>query len=302
MKKRHEGGGSFIEGQASVTGLIITIKEERNMIKNSLKFIGILMLTCFTIAFLTACGSGDGGGGSNPNQPPIAEITSGNGSFYTLSDSISFSGTGTDPEDGILSGSSLVWSSDIDGEIGTGESFSTNLSEGTHVITLTATDSIDASDSKSTMVIVAFLWSQIYGGNDHSYLAISVPEGITWTDAANLVQEEGNGWYLATITSQAENDFIYSLVSEDSKYWNCCLSGNSSGPWLGGEYVGPGVGDYAWVTGEPFVFTNWAPREPFGNGQRISLFGYQTLMGAGWNDIGPDRTDPVAYIIEKGDF
>jgi len=32
------------------------------MTKNSLKFIGILILTCFTIAFLTACGSGDGGG------------------------------------------------------------------------------------------------------------------------------------------------------------------------------------------------------------------------------------------------
>ena len=50
-----------------------------------------------------------------------------------------FAGTGSDPEDGTLTGASLVWTSSINGQIGTGTSFSTTtLSAGTHTITLTA--------------------------------------------------------------------------------------------------------------------------------------------------------------------
>ncbi len=47
------------------------------MIKNSLKFIGILILTCFTTAFLTACGSGDGGGGDDVENATITGTVAG---------------------------------------------------------------------------------------------------------------------------------------------------------------------------------------------------------------------------------
>lgn len=51
------------------------------------------------------------------------------------------SGWGEDPEDGALRGGSLVWTSDLDGQLGTGErAIVTTLSEGPHVITLTGTD------------------------------------------------------------------------------------------------------------------------------------------------------------------
>jgi uncharacterized protein (TIGR02145 family) len=78
-----------------------------------------------------------------PNQPPTAAISSpSNGASYTQGQNISFTGSGNDPEDGTLTGSSLVWTSDRDGQIGTGASFTkSNLSVGTHQITLTATDS-----------------------------------------------------------------------------------------------------------------------------------------------------------------
>ena len=46
-----------------------------------------------------------------------------------------------DPEDGMLDSSSLSWSSDRDGALGTGSQVSTVLSQGLHTITLTATDS-----------------------------------------------------------------------------------------------------------------------------------------------------------------
>ena len=91
-----------------------------------------------------------------PNTPPTADITSPlNGSTYYEDDPISFNGSGYDAEDGPLTGSSLVWTSSIDGQIGTGESFIRNdLSVGTHTITLTATDSNGATGSDSVSITV----------------------------------------------------------------------------------------------------------------------------------------------------
>ncbi len=93
------------------------------------------------------------------NNSPAANITSSvNNSSYIEGDTISLAGTGTDMEDGTLSESSLVWTSDLDGQIGTGTSVSfTNLSVGTHTIALTATDNDGASDSDTIQVNVFVL-------------------------------------------------------------------------------------------------------------------------------------------------
>lgn len=70
-------------------------------------------------------------------------------------DLVNFSGSAQDPEDGPLTGAQLVWVSNVDGEIGTGESFATSfLSEGQHAVTLTATDSQLASGTETVLVIV----------------------------------------------------------------------------------------------------------------------------------------------------
>ncbi len=90
-----------------------------------------------------------------PNQPPAAAITSPpGGASYTTSQTISFQGSGSDPEDGILSGGALVWTSDLAGPIGTGTAFNRTLSAGTHTITLTATDSKGARGSASRTITV----------------------------------------------------------------------------------------------------------------------------------------------------
>jgi chitodextrinase len=77
------------------------------------------------------------------NQIPTAAIQRpASGASFSLGQTVAFQGSGDDAEDGALSGSALVWSSSIDGQISTGASFETQtLSAGTHTITLTATDS-----------------------------------------------------------------------------------------------------------------------------------------------------------------
>ena len=58
------------------------------------------------------------------NTAPVAQINSPvDNSTYAAADVIEFAGTGSDSEDGDLSGASLVWDSDVDGQIGKGETF-----------------------------------------------------------------------------------------------------------------------------------------------------------------------------------
>ena len=144
-------------------------------------------------------------------------------------------------------------------------------------------------------------WSVGDGGNEHYYEAVYVPEGISWTDSDVAATAKGYDWHLVTITSAEENAFVYSLIIDDPDIWNCCLGGQSSGPWLGGYYVGPTKDDYAWVTDEPFVYTNWGPSEPYGNGDRISFYSPTGTTSPYWNDVAdyqPSLTC-LGYIVES---
>ena len=73
---------------------------------------------------------------------PTATINHpGDGETRDAGDDIPFVGVGSDAEDGALTGAALVWTSSLAGQFGTGASFDAALEAGTHVITLTVTDS-----------------------------------------------------------------------------------------------------------------------------------------------------------------
>lgn len=72
---------------------------------------------------------------------------------FSVAESIPLSGSATDPEDGALSGAQLLWSSSLDGELGTGGELTVQgLSLGTHQLTLRAEDSIGLWN-KSTITL-----------------------------------------------------------------------------------------------------------------------------------------------------
>ena len=108
---------------------------------------------------MVAIGCSDSGGGSDnpvPNTSPTAVITSPvDGVIYDEGDYITFAGTCDDNEEDSLTGNAVVWTSSKDGHINYGTSFTENdLSTGTHIITLVATDSGGASSSASVAIAV----------------------------------------------------------------------------------------------------------------------------------------------------
>jgi hypothetical protein len=126
-----------------------------------------------------------------PNKPPYVEITDPlDGAVLQEGDLAVLQGSATDLEDGQLSDASLVWSSDKDGDLGTGESLPINtLSPGQHTITLTATDSNDASASQSITLVVGVRGSlQVLpnsidpAGTDNVTAIVTLPPGIQTTD------------------------------------------------------------------------------------------------------------------------
>ncbi|TSA12432.1 MAG: PEP-CTERM sorting domain-containing protein [Deltaproteobacteria bacterium] len=142
----------------------------------------------------------------------------------------------------------------------------------------------------------------LFGSNYYEF--IYVPDAFIgsnndWTmvsvTAANSVYNGMSG-HLVTITSQAENDFLVSIVSGS-------YLGNA-GAWLGGKslegwLVGP-------ETGQSFSFTNWGGGEPNDAGyayMNIGSFFAGTNIGQ-WLDDSfvqgvPDTADPViGYFVE----
>lgn len=136
---------------------------------------------------------------SCPNQAPDVTITSpADGGTSTVGETVTFSGAATDSEDGAITGSALVWTSDLDGPIGTGAEFSrSDLSGGFHEITLTATDSEGASGSATiTFGVGGAPQVDILGPVEQSNGAphtVTVGTSVTFTGSAVDVEDGALG-------------------------------------------------------------------------------------------------------------
>ena len=129
-------------------------------------------------------------------------------------------------------------------------------------------------------------------GNCYEYVA----GPLNWDDAetaAGAMTHNGVTGHLATITSEAETDFVV-LNLPDAVFHIAPFVG---GAWIGAFQPAGSVepdGGWEWVTGEAFAYDNWAGGEPNNSGGEDAVHFWQ---GAGaWNDA--DGGLLKGYLVE----
>jgi hypothetical protein len=142
-------------------------------------------------------------------------------------------------------------------------------------------------------------WDTSVGGNGHWYLAVVVPDsGINWDEANTIAQ--GTGGYLATMHSNAENEFIYALI-DSPEFWRPPDPwGNCEGPYFGGLRDPDDPNTWIWSSGEPWTYDYWSPGEPNnfgGHEDRTIYFGPGGSMTQLWNDVGWEYMS-LGFIVE----
>jgi len=135
----------------------------------------------------------------------------------------------------------------------------------------------------------------VIGSNGNAYEYITF-DTITWSDAATASSESvylGISGHLASVSSQAENDFILSLLSGvDSSVW---LGGSdaeteSMWKWLNGDQFWQGGIDG--TAGPDTTYTNWKVNDPNnatnnaeGSENYLSMLGMSVSIAGQWNDL-----------------
>lgn len=119
---------------------------------------------------------------------------------------------------------------------------------------------------------------EIVSWNGHRYQFIH--EEMTWQDAQAYCEDIGG--HLVTITSQAEQDFVYTSLVE--KYGVAMIGLNDAAS----------EGTWEWVTGEPFSYANWDGGEPNNQGNEDYVF---INANGSWND-GHANREYNSFICE----
>jgi hypothetical protein len=164
------------------------------------------------------------------NHPPTVSITSPtNGVSFDSGAIISFDGVASDTEDGDLTGV-MVWTSDLQGQITTGQSFTTVLNDGTHTITAEVTDSGGSITNDSITITVGggsgddtTITLTAAGKQNKKWRIIKLDwSGATstdvdiWRDGAKIAKTSFDGAYTDKMSNDGGTSYIYQVCEADT--------------------------------------------------------------------------------------
>ena len=217
-----EGGSESMENDA-VTLTAVANDEEDGVLTDSIEWQsnidgalgtgGILVVNLSVGEHTITATVTDSEGVSNQSQiiltvnqivntaPEVTIVSPSTGSSASESDSVSFVATANDAEDGDIS-TAIVWTSDLDGEIGQGSTIDAQLSVGHHIITATAAD----SEALSQQASIQF---DVNPAADPTVLSWVAP--TEYTDNSALLNLAGFKIYYGT----SEGNLIHSVSIND---------------------------------------------------------------------------------------
>ena len=169
------------------------------------------------------------------------------------------------------------------------KSFSTVLPKGKYRITLSASNDVgwtyEFEQIEFTVIDRTYpvKAEQVYNGR--KYILYDIP--IDWRKAKEYC--EGQGGHLATVSNRSENDFLKEFIAK----------GDKNSYWLGGtdEEV---EGEWKWITGEKFLFTDWYGDNPNNTGGTEHYLEIRKNYDNKWNDDSIDKY--IASELEKQGF
>lgn len=190
-----------------------TYQQVRNQVFNTVRPTSAMNGITVTGGVVNAAAAvGSGGPGNTSPTVTIASPT--NGESFVEGKPVSFAGSASDLEDGDLT-ASLVWSSNLQGNIGTGGSFSrSDLVVGTHTITASVTDSGSLTGSATrTITITSSATIPAAPSNLQVVRLVNDVARLTWSDNSGDetnfdIQRErfkGSGWRSTTNFSVGAN-------------------------------------------------------------------------------------------------
>lgn len=143
----------------------------------------------------------------------------------------------------------------------------------------------------------------LYFATTDSYYDV-IFTGVDWNSARTAAAGSsflGRSGQLASVTSQAENDFIVQNF----------LSPGGFGftAWIGGYQpsgdIGGPAGGWAWLSNEAWSFTNWLPGEPNNTGGTENFLQLcSPVQGGQWNDhdaggVGTSQGYVIEYAVPE---
>jgi hypothetical protein len=217
--------------------------------------------------------------GTTPSSTPVKlRVTSGTLAMSTMT-GLTFSSATT--------GSTLEFS-------GTLTNINAALATLTYTRVGTGTDTIEASLVSPGEVF--------FSGNDHlyEYIASSLDWNGALTTAGNLTRYGATG-YLATITSQLENDFVSERLGGAGWMGASDAAQENDWKWV----TGPENGTSFWSGGiggstVPGQYSNWNTNEPNDSGSNEDCAQFLAGGSGKWNDLPCSGTPLAGYVVEFG--
>jgi hypothetical protein len=128
----------LILSSLSLVGLLIVLRKK---IRSLGKISTLVILLLGTSYIVSGCGDSENTLPTMGNTPTVNIISPANGASFSEGESIEFVGSATGTNIDVIANSSLIWKSDVDGNIGEGRGFrASNLSVGKHKIELIGSD------------------------------------------------------------------------------------------------------------------------------------------------------------------
>lgn len=166
---------------------------------------------------------------------------------------------------------------------------------------VTFSSTLDEPDTTDRTVTITLGSALSFSETGHFYEYVS--GSLYWTqarDAAAARNLYGLQGYLATVTSQAENDYIEEKLQADA--------------WIGASDQAFDEGTWKWVTGpeagttfytDPdnggsgtVTYANWNPGEPNNSGGDEGYGQIYSTIAGRWNDLS--NTSQLGYVVEYG--